>query len=315
MFAMAGVLLGPIAANAQSWPERPVRLIVPFAPGGQTDSMSRQIGKRLADGLNQPFLIENRPGAGTVIGTDIVAKAAPDGQTFLINAAALAINASLVPKLPYDTLRDLEPVSLLYSNALILALHPTVPVKNVAEMIRFTRARPGELQFASAGVGTMGHLALELFQETTKLSYIHVPYKGSAPAITDMLGGHVYMFFDNPVSIMPHVRAGKFKAIATTGPGRMSLLPDVPTVAEQGLKGFDAINWTMLVAPAKTSGVILDRLNAEVARGMRAKDFIEQAGRDGLDVVAGSRAEAQRYLTDEVSRWGRIIRERGIKAE
>jgi tripartite-type tricarboxylate transporter receptor subunit TctC len=312
---VAGAMLGatPHAAAQSSWPDRPIRLVVPFPPGGQTDTYTRLIARKLQEQAGGTVLVENRPGADTRIASDFVAKAAPDGTTYLVNGAVIAINASLFPKLPYDTLKDFAPVSLLFQNPLILAAAPTLAVTTVADVVKHSQSQPRGVNFASAGKGTMGHLALEMFDDMAKLRVEHIAYKGSAPALQDLITGTVALFFDNTTSVLPFIRAGRAKAIAITSPKRVANLPDLPTMQEGGIAGFTAINWTMLLAPAATPAPLLARMEAETIKAMRSKEIGDQLANDAVEVAGSDRAEAARMLRDEIARWGKVIKERNIQ--
>lgn len=312
LLALAGVQEG----RAQgTWPDKPIRLVVPFPPGGQTDTYTRLLAKRLQEQTGTPFIVDNRPGADTRIASEHVAKAVPDGTVYLVNGAVIAINASLFAALPYDTLRDLAPVSLLFENPLILAAAPGLPVSSLTEVISFARAQPKGVNFASAGKGTMGHLAMEMFDDQARLKVQHIPYKGSAPALQDLITGTVALFFDNTTSVLPFIRGGRAKAIAVTSLQRVPNLPDIPTVAESGLQGFSAINWTMLLAPAGMPQPIMARMSQETIRAMRTKEIVDQLTRDSVEVTATTPEEAAKVLRDEIARWGKVIRERNIRVE
>lgn len=304
--------IAPMDAHAV-WPEKPVKLVVPYAPGGTTDIAARLVAKKLSDSFKQQFIVENRAGANTQIGTDAVAKSAPDGYTFLVTAAPFAINPSLYPKLPYDTLKDFEPVTLMVQNSMVLAVNPSAPEKSVKDLVSAAKTKP--LAFASAGNGSISHMSLELLASLSGGNIQHVPYKGSGQAIPDLLGGNVLYMFDNPSSILPQVKAGKLVALAYTGAKRSPAIPNVPTMAEAGVAGFETVNWFGMFAPARTPTEILDKMNVEVAKALRATDVVEQFAKDGVEVSPSSRAEFGRFIQNEIVKWGKIVRERNIKAD
>jgi tripartite-type tricarboxylate transporter receptor subunit TctC len=273
---LAGTILAVAATSifAQAYPTKTVTIVVPWPPGGPSDIAARPIGKALADALKQPFIIDNRGGAGGNIGSALVAKAPPDGYTLLITSSApIVINPSLYKQMPFDPAKDLAPITNLLRVPLILAVHPSVPVKNLQELIAYVNAQKGKAQYASAGNGTPQHLTGEMFKSLANLDMVHVPYKGSAPAITDLVGGHVPMMFDSAIAILPQIKAGKVKAIAITGAKRSSILPDVPTFDEAGMKGFESYAWYGFFAPANTPPEIIATLNRETLKAMTQPDW------------------------------------------
>jgi tripartite-type tricarboxylate transporter receptor subunit TctC len=296
-----------------SWPEKPVKIVVPYAPGGTTDIAARLVAKKLSDTFKQQFIVENRAGANTQIGTDAVAKSPPDGYTFLLTAAPFAINQGLYAKLPYNALTDFEPVTMVVQNSMVLAVNPKAAERTVKDIVEAGKKQA--LQFASAGNGTMSHMSLELLGVMGKSNIQHVPYKGSGQAIPDLLGGNVLFMFDNPSSILPHVTAGKLVAVAYSGSKRSPALPNVPTVAEAGVPGFETVNWFGLFAPAKTPTDILDKMNLEVGKALNASDIKEQFAKDGVEVAPGSRAALGAFVRNEIEKWGKIVKERNIKPD
>ena len=268
-------------ASAQNWPSRPIKMIVPYTPGGYTDYMARTVGQKLSETLGQTIVFENRPGANSVIGADAVAKAAPDGYTFGTVIAAHAVNATLNPKLPYDVLKDFTYVSLMSVAPLMMVAHPSLPANNIQELIALAKAKPGELNFASSGVGAAAHLTMEMFKSRAGINMVHVPYKGTAPALTDILGGRINVMFDTVGAFNEHVRAKTLKPIAVTAKARMPAAPDVPTVTESGLPDFVAGTWAGVIAPAGTPKEIVNRVSGEIQKILRDPGMREQLAKLG----------------------------------
>ena len=305
--------IGNSAAHAQTWPTTTVRIIVPYAPGGTTDIAARVLAQELTPVLGQQVIVENRAGAATRLGSELVAKAPADGHTLLLTAAPFAINPALYPQMAYDTLRDFEPVSLVVQNALVLLAHPTTGSANVADLL--ARAKKDETPIASAGNGSMSHMSIELLASITGAKLLHIAYKGSGQALPHVISGQVPFMFDNPSSALPHVKSGRLRAIAYTGPKRSSALPDVPTVMEAGITGFQTLNWFGLLAPAKTPSADLDRLNAEVVKVLRKPDVVARFIKDGVDVAPSTRAEFSEFIRTEVGKWAQVVKTRNIKAD
>ena len=303
------------AHAADAWPSRPIRLIAPVPPGGGVDFLARAIGQKLQAELGVPVVVENKPGASAVIGTDLVAKSAPDGDTLLMGYSVLGTNKYLVPNLPYDLDRDLVPVSYVGYIPLVLVTPPSLPVSSVADLIALLKANPGKSSYASGGVGAGAHLAAELFRHKTGVSILHVPYKGNAPALSDVLGGHVSLMFDTITTSLPMIRSGKLKALATTGPTRSALAPELPTMIEAGVPGFEISAWYMVLAPAKTPRDILGRLNGAIDKAIADPELVRQMAEQGVVLTGGSLAQARAFLDGEVARWGPIIKAADIKAE
>src|SRR3954471_20262882 len=272
-----------VSAGAQSYPAKPVRIIVPYAAGGNTDFTARAVAEKLTEWLKRQFIVDNRPGAATNIGSEAVAKAAPDGYTLLMGGAANAINMSLFAKLPYDTLRDFEPIALCVQGANVLAIHPSLPAKNLKELIALAKARPGTLNFGSSGLGSSNQMAGELLKVMTGINIVHVPYKGNAPALTDLLGGHVEMIFSGVPALVPHIQSGRVRAIAIGSLKRFPALPQVPTFDESGLKGYEATTWFGMLAPAKTPKEIVSRLTTEVDKAIKSPDIQKSFVAEGLE--------------------------------
>jgi tripartite-type tricarboxylate transporter receptor subunit TctC len=303
------------AAAADTYPSKPIKWVVPFPPGGAMDTMARTLGEKLAVSMKQPVIIENRAGAGGAIGSGIVAKAEPDGHTMMIVSIGHAVNPSIYPKLSYDATKAFEPVSLVGIVPNILVAHPSLKAGNVKELIASAKAAPGKLTYASAGNGTTVHLAAELFNSMAGVDIMHVPYKGSSPAVTDLMGGQVNIMFDSVSSAKPYVESGRLKALAVTTSKRSSVFPNVPTVAESGLRGYELSGWYAVFVPAKTPKPIVDRLNAELVKALKQADVRARFTQIGAEPVGSSPQELANTLKTETVRWAKIVRERNITAD
>ncbi|HXZ55098.1 MAG TPA: tripartite tricarboxylate transporter substrate binding protein [Burkholderiales bacterium] len=311
-----GALLIAAGASAQTYPNHPIRLVVPFPPGGTTDILAREVGERLTATLGQPVVIDNRAGAGGNIGADIVAKAPPDGYTLLMATVGThAINASLYRKLPYDHIKDFAPVVLVAGVPNVLVVTPSLPVHSVAELIRLAKEKPGQLNFASSGNGTSIHLSGELFKTMAGVDMTHVPYKGSAFALTDLMAGQVQLMFDNLPSSLPHIKAGKLRAIAVTSSQRAPALPDVPTIAESGLPGFEASAWFGIVAPAGTPAAIVSRINADVNQWLRSPEAADKLLAQGAIAAGGTPEQFVAHIRAETDKWARVVKASGAKVD
>lgn len=313
--AMALAVAGAPAAAAQPYPARPIRFIVPFPPGGGNDIVGRIVALKLSEGLGQSVVVDNRGGAGGTIGTDLTAKAPADGYTMLINNISLAVNATLFPKLPYDTLKDLAPVTLVGRQPNLLVVHPTVPAKSVRELLDLARAKPGQISYGSGGVGTASHLATELLKLMTKTEMVHIPYKGLGPALTDLIGGRLQLIISTMASALPQVKSGKLRPLAVTTAHRSSFFPEVPTMSEGGVKGYEFSTWYGLLVPAGTPSAIVNRLNGEVAGILRSAYIKEQFAVQGLEPTPSTAQEFGAYLRAEVAKWGPVIKASGAKPE
>jgi len=315
--ASAGMQLSGLAsAQSVDWPREPVRIVIPYSAGGPTDVAGRVIAQELTRNLGQNFLIDLRPGGSSVIGTDVVARAKPDGYTLLMQAAAFAINPSLIRKLPFDTVADFEPLTMATRSGLVLITNPGSSIKTVSDVIAFSRAKPGMAQFASAGNGSMAHMSMELFAAMAKIEAVHVPYKGSGAALPDVMGGHVPFMIDNLGSAMPHIRSGKLKAIAYTGAKRIDMLPGIPTIGETpALAGYETSNWFGFIGPAKMPAALSERIHAELVKAIRKPEIVERFAKDGVEAVGNSRAEFAEFLKGEMTKWARVVKERGIKLD
>jgi tripartite-type tricarboxylate transporter receptor subunit TctC len=315
---LAALLLGclPLAVAAQgAYPSKPIRMIVPYPPGGPTDVLGRIVAQKLSESLGQQVVIENRPGASGMIGSELVAKAAPDGYTLLTNASIHVINPSLYPKMNFDALRDFAPVSLIAQVPLILVVNPGLPVKSVPELIALAKAQPNRLNFGSSGNAAAPHLAGESFKIATGVQMQHVPYKGSAPALTDLIGGQVQLIFDSMPSAMPHVKSGKVRALAVTTAKRSPTVPDLPTIAESGVPGFDISTWYGVWAPAGTPKDIVNKIAAEIAKALHQPAVRERLAALGAEPVGNTPEEFAAYCQSELAKWSKIVRESGAKAD
>ncbi len=311
----AALALGTGPAVAQDYPARPVRIIVPFAPGGSADVFGRFLAQRLQETLGQTFLIDNRPGAGSVIGTDAVAKAAPDGYTLLLMSNTHTVNESLIPNKPFQLMRDFAPIAPINYSDLVLVAKASLPQNTLPELIKAAKAKPGGMSYASSGPGTPYHMAGELFKAMAGVSIVHIPYRGSAGARTDVLGGQIEMMFDAIPTMTEHIKAGKVKALATTGKVRSAVLPDVPTANEAGVPGYEATLWLGLMAPKGTPPAIVNKLNAEIAKITSNPDVRRAWTAQGTTAMTMGVDEFTRYMNDDIAKWARIVKFSGAKAE
>jgi tripartite-type tricarboxylate transporter receptor subunit TctC len=311
----AGLLLAlATAVAAQDYPTKPVRLIIPFPPGGSNDVVGRMIATHLGEHLGKQVVVDNRSGAGGVIGTEIAANAAPDGYTLLIISSAHAYNPWLY-KLSYDPIKSFTPIGILASGPNVLAINPSLPVNSVKELVALAKQKPGELQYASAGVGTFQHLGAELFKLEAGVDMLHVPFKGGGPAMIDVMGGHTKLVFSSLVQTTPHLKSGKLKALGTGGSKRSTVLPDVPTIAEAGVPGYEAVNWWGMVAPAGTPQAIIDKVHKALGAVQTSPEVQKQFSSEGAEIVQMSPSEFAAYLQKEIVRWERVVKEGNIKAE
>jgi tripartite-type tricarboxylate transporter receptor subunit TctC len=300
----------------QKFPSRPIRVIVPLPPAGTTDIAARIVTQKLSEALGQPVIIDNRPGAGTTLGSALVARAAPDGHTLLFASISLATTVPLYRNLPYDPVKDFSPIAPIGQSLYVVAVHPSVPVKSVQELIALAKSKPGHVSYASAGTGTITHLTVELFISRVKIEMLHVPFKGGAPALSALVSGQVQAIFNPIAEILPQVRAGgKVRTLAVTSPKRAPDLPDVPTLDESGLPGFAVTPWSGIYAPAGTPPGIVNRLNTEINRMMQQSETRERILSTGLVPVGGTPAELGNYLKSEIARWTKVVKEAGIKPE
>lgn len=312
----AAMVLPAAPADAQRYPDRPIRMIVGFAPGGGVDIAARVVGQKLSEALGQPVIIENRAGAGGTIGNGVAAKAPPDGYTLLMTASGPhAIAPGLYPSLPYDVIRDFAPISLVNTNQYVLAVHPSVPAKSVGELLAWLRSQPEPQSYASAGNGTPAHLAAEMFAAMAKVRLLHVPYRGAAPALTGLIGGDVKLLFSDMSVALPHLGEGKLRPLAITSLSRSPLGPDLPTMHESGLADYEALVWQGLLAPAGTPPEIIARLNTEVVRILNAADVKERFAALGASVAPGTPQEFATIIRRDVDKWAKVIRDTGIKPD
>jgi tripartite-type tricarboxylate transporter receptor subunit TctC len=300
---------------AQSYPSRPIRLVVPFSPGAGTDAISRILGHKLGEGLGQQIVVDNRPGAGGTIGTEIVAKAPADGYTLLFAPAAHAINLSLYPKLGYDTEKDFVPISVVASLPVVLAVESSVPAKSVKELVALAKANPGKLTMASAGNGTVFHLTGELFKGAAGVDIVHVPFKGGAPAVAALIGGQVSMAFETSLTVAPHIKSEKLRGLAVASAQRIAILPDVPTLAEAGYPGILAENWYGLYAPAGTPKEIVTRVYAELAKAAADPETRQKLAAQGAEVRENTPERSAAFVRAEIAKWARVVKQSGARIE
>jgi len=307
--------LSPLVVGAQqSFPNKPIKFVVPFPPGGSVDPLARTLALKMSESFGQQVIVENRPGGNTLIGTDAVAKSPPDGYTILMSATSHVTNPQLAPA-PYDPVKDFVPIATISSSDMMLVLHPSVPANNLREVIALAKAKPGQLNFASAGSGNPNHLAGELFNMMAGVKTTHVPYKGGAPAVNDLVGGQVQMHYGSPITVMPHVRAGRLKAIAVTGPNRLANFPEIPTFAEAGLPGFEIRIWFGVFAPAGTPADVVTKLSNELNRISALPDIKARLDAVGMERYALNAAQFQAQLRVDMEKYGRIIKEANVKLD
>jgi tripartite-type tricarboxylate transporter receptor subunit TctC len=314
--AVAAILLSlALPVLAQTYPSKPIRIVVPYPPGGFNDTLGRTLAAKFTEAWGQPAVVENKPGANTLIGTDYVAKSPPDGYTLLVVAFPFAVTPSLIKAMPYDTVRDFAPIVLAAQSPNLLVINPSLPVKSVGELIALAKSKPGSLSYASTGNGSSNHISMELFDSLAGVKMVHIPYKGSAPAVTDLLGGQVHLMFDNVPNVLPHVKAGRLTALAQTGAKRSAMIPDIPTVAEAGLPGYELTVWFGLVAPAGTPRDVVQKLNAEVLRILAMPDVRERFTAQGVDPVGSTPEQFGEHIRAQMSKWGKVVSDAGVKAE
>jgi tripartite-type tricarboxylate transporter receptor subunit TctC len=306
----------PFCVSAQTYPAKPVRLVVGFPAGGPTDIVSRTMAPRMSEGLGQPILVDNRGGAGGVIATEQVSKAPPDGYTLLMGTiGGIAVAMSLIPNRGYDTLRDLAPITQAVTVTNLLVVHPTVPARNVKELLAIARSKPGRLNYASSGNGTVTHLAGELFKLMGKVDITHVPFKGGAPALTALVSGEVDLSYENSLVITPHVKAGKVRALAVTGTKRSQLMPELPTISESGLPGYNASGWYGLFAPAATPKNVIARLSQEAVRTLRLPDVVRTLSSQGAEPVGNTPEEFASFVKSEIGKWAHLVKSAKMKTD
>ncbi|HXF66085.1 MAG TPA: tripartite tricarboxylate transporter substrate binding protein [Burkholderiales bacterium] len=311
----AGSVVSALAAGAQVYPAKPIRIVVPFPPGGTSDILSRAIGQKLAEEWKQQVIVDNRPGASANIGAEIVVKSPPDGYTLLLASTIHTINPSLYSKLSYDPARDFTPITLIAATSQVLVVHPSVPVRSVKEFIAYARKRPGELHYSSAGNGSQPHLTAEMFKARTGIDIVHVPYKGAPPAMTDLLAGHVALTFATSPSAVPHVKAGKLRALGVSTLKRISALPEVPTIDESGVPGFEASGANGLVGPAGMPAAIVEKLNAAVVRIVNEPAMSRYLRDQGAEPWTTTPAEYAAYIRSEVAKWAKAVKDSGARID
>ncbi len=313
---LPAALFSPVRAEpAQAYPSRAIKIVVPFPPGGAADTYARLIGQKLADALAQPVVVENKPGAGGQVATQAVARAPADGYTLMVVTVGHAVNPSLYASLPYDTEKDLTPVAGLATVPSVLVVNPTVPANNLKELLALARAQPGQLGYASSGNASTSHVAAAMLADLAAVQMLHVPYRGSAPAITDLISGQVQLMIDPWVSSAQHVKSGRLRALAITSPKRSALAPELPTLAESGLPGYEFTAWFMLLAPGATPPAIVAKLNEQVAKALAQADLREKYQSQGAEPGQGSPAELQAFLRAEIRRYAKLVKDTGMKAE
>lgn len=311
---LATVLLIGAPAAAAAYPERPVRLIVPYAAGGSTDTVARLVGARLSERLGQQFVADNRTGGGTIIGTEIAARSAPDGHTLLMATPPLVVNPSL-RKVPYDLAKDFTAVTNVAASSNLLVVHPSVPATSTRELIALLKANSGKHNYGSSGVGGAGHLAMALFLHMAGVEAVHVPYKGGAPAVTDLVAGRLSLAMANLTTAQPHIRANRLRGLGIGTKARSPLFPDMPTIAESGVPGYEANNWNGIVVPSRTPGAVIKLLQQAVAEVLKEPAIADRMAKAALDPIGDTPAEFARYLRDEAQKWGKLVKAAGIKAE
>ena len=312
--ALLAAPLAPTAAHAQAWPSKQIRIIVPFTAGGFNDTLGRTLAADLPKALGQPVIVENRPGGNTIIGTELAAKSPPDGYTLFVAALPFSVIQSLF-KTSFDVTKDFAPIVLAGTSDNMLVAHPAFPVNSVKELIALARAKPGHVNYGSSGNGTSVHLSMELFKSMTKTFMTHIPYKGSAPVVTDLIAGQVNVMFDNVPNVIQHVKAGRMKALAVSGPKRSPLAPEVPTVVEAGVPGYEVTVWFGLLAPAGTPREIIQRLNVESAKIINSPEVKERFQRQGVEPATGTPEQFGELIKSEVARWAKVVKDAGIKAD
>lgn len=314
--ALAACITGVCAHAAETnYPTKPIRFIVPTATGGGSDPLARALGAKYSAAWGQQVVVDNRPGAGMTIGIDLVAKATPDGHTMVLVNPSHAINATLMTKLPYDAVRDLTPVTVIATQPLVMVVTQSLPVKNVRELIALAKSKPREISYASSGPGSASHLAAEMLSGMTGIEMSHVPYKGTGPALPDLISGRVQLYINPLLAMIGAVEGGRLRVLAVTSAKRAPTLPDVPTVAEAGVPGYEATSWYMILVPGKTPTSVINKINAETVRSLKDKDMIELLSRGGADPLGNSPSEATAFLKTEIARWGAAVKRAGVKVE
>ncbi len=302
-------------ALAQGYPSKPIKIVVPYPPGGFNDTLGRILAAKFTEAWGQPALVDNKPGANTLIGGEFVAKSAPDGYTLYVVAFPFSVVPSLFKTMPYDTVKDFQPIILAGQTPNLLVVNPSVPAKTVGELIALAKAKPGSLSYASTGNGSSNHISMELFKSLAGVDIVHIPYKGSAPAVTDLLGGQVHLMFDNTPNVLPQVKAGKLRALGQSGTARGALTPDVPTVAEAGVPGYEVTVWFGLVAPAGTPRDVVDKLNGEVKKILAMPDVREKFAAQGVEPLGSTPEQFGTHIREQMAKWGKVVKDAGVKPE
>ena len=315
IFACAAAAQTAATHGGPAFPTKPIRLIVPTAPGGGSDLIARALGQKYTQAWGQQVVVDHRPGAGMTIGIDLAAKSTADGHTLVLVNPSHAINATLMARLPYDAVRDLTPITVIATQAYAVVVPPSLPVKNIRDLIAMAKAKPRELSYASSGPGSASHLAAEMFSAMTGTTMIHVPYKGTGPVIPDLISGRVQLFINPLLAVIGPVETGRLRLIAVTSAKRVKSLPEVPTVAESGVPGYEAISWYMLLTPAKTPAAVVNKLNAETVKALKSDDVVEMLARAGTDPLGNSPREAMDFLKVEIERWGKAVKQAGVRIE
>ena len=319
-YAMVPLLLAVVVASgnafaADAYPAKSIRWVIPYPPGGPVDVVARPVAQKLTEAWGQPIVLDARPGAGTIIGSELVAKSAPDGYTLLLTSAGHAVVPSIYSKMPFDTAKDFTPLSQFVSGPFILAVHPSVPAKTVRELIAFAKPRAGQILFASAGTGSVNHLSGELFKTMARIDIVHVPYKGGAPATIDLVGGHVAMMFHSIVGVFPYVKTGRLRALAVTTPKRSVLVPDIPNMAEAGLPGFEVETWYGALGPAGLPRDIVDKLSREFDRILKLPDMSERFHSQGVEPTGGAPEHFGARIASDIAKWAKVAKESGARAD
>jgi tripartite-type tricarboxylate transporter receptor subunit TctC len=314
--ALALAIAAPaFAQSASTYPEKPIRIVVPYPPGGFNDTLARTVGAKLQAAWGQPVVIDNKPGGATVIGLDAAAKAPADGYTLVILPFSFAVNPAIFAKLPYDSLKDFAPITLAATTANVLVVPASSPFNSMKDLLAQAKAKPGSLSYASTGIGSSNHLSMEKFKQMAGLDITHVPYRGSAPAVTDLIGGQVQVMFDNISNVLPHVKSGKLKALAVTTPARSPLTPELPTVTEAGVSGFEVAVWFGIAAPGGTPRPIIDKLNAEIVKILHMPDVKERFTAQGVDPVGSTVEQFQAHLQAQRTMWAKVVKDAGVTPE
>ena len=308
-------LAGPIAHAAESYPQRPIRLIVSFGTGGSVDLVARLVGQKLSEAWHQQVVIDNRPGAGGNLSAEIAARAAPDGYTLYMSSASLVVNVSLYRKVGYDPVRDFSPVTLLASAQNVLVSHPALPAKSVSDLIALARKSPGKINYASTGSGTSGHLAMELFKSMARIDLTHIPYKAVGQAQVDLIAGQVSLWFPTIPGALPHIKSGRMSALGVSGSNRSPALPDVPTIAEAGVPGFNAVTWYPVLAPARTPAAIVEALNRQLVAILNTREVREQLLQTGVEPIGSTPAQLADHIRSELSKWAKVIKTAGVRLD